>query len=126
MHGYFFTSFVTSLVSTSGTSTSSVLSLLFEIPNPMSGGESSPLSCPPSFEASSPRRALDGGLRRPDVLLLVLTSAQREIVVSNNSLVKLFSTTLSPHPVSELPESLESSTQGGVAAAGLEEAPQPL
>jgi hypothetical protein len=72
------------------------------IPNLMSGGESLPLSGPPSFEDSSPRRAFEGGLRCPDVLLLVLPSARRGIVISDNTLFKLFSTTLSPHPVSEL------------------------
>jgi hypothetical protein len=76
--------------------------LVDEIPNLMSGGESSPLFDPPSFEDSSPRRALEGGLRRPDVLLLVLPSARREIVVSDDTLVKLFSTTLSPRPIGEL------------------------
>jgi hypothetical protein len=59
------------------------------IPNLMSGGESSPLSGPPSFEDSSPRRALEGGLRHPDVHVLVFPSTQKEIVVSDDTLVKI-------------------------------------
>jgi hypothetical protein len=61
-----------------------------EIPNLMPDGESSPL--------------LGDGWQfaTPDVFFLVLLSTRREIVVSDNTRVKLFSPTLSPHLVGGL------------------------
>ena len=55
-----------------GASTSSVLSLLTGYQNQMPVVTSAGL---PSFGASSPRRALDGGMRRLDVPHLVVSSA---------------------------------------------------
>jgi hypothetical protein len=65
-------SVVVSQIPTTGTSTSSALSLLLEHQNQMSVVTSADL---PSFGASSPRRALDGGMWRLDVPHLVLLTA---------------------------------------------------
>ena len=59
-------------VPAAGASTSSVLSLLTGYQNQMPVVTSAGL---PSFGASSPRRALDGGMRRLDVPHLVVPSA---------------------------------------------------
>jgi hypothetical protein len=65
---YLFTSTVALHLSTTIASISSVLSKLLEIPNQIPGGDVLFFVNLPSFEASSPQRALDGDMRCPDVL----------------------------------------------------------
>ena len=95
-------------------STSSVLSLLtgYQMPGVAITG-------PPSFGASSPRRALDGGMRRSDVPPLVLPSARREVVVSCDVLVRLLLPTLSPHSIGKPSQFVGGWSQDGVAATGV-------
>jgi len=91
-------------VPAAGASTSSVLSLLTGYQNQMPVVTSAGLS---SFGASSPRRALDGGMRRLDVPYSVVPSAQREVVVSGDILVKMFHLPLAPIRSVNPPKSLE-------------------
>ena len=103
-------------VPAAGTSTSSVLSLLKGYQNQIPVVTSAGL---PSFGASSPRRALDGGMRHSDVPPLVLPSARREIVVSCDVLVRLLLPTLSPHSVGKPSQFVGGWSQDGVAATGV-------
>ena len=107
---------VASQVPVAGASTSSVLSLLTGYHNQMSGVA---ITGPPSFGASSPRRALDGGRRRSDVPSLVLPSARRKVVVSCDVLVRLLLPTLSPHSVGKPSQFVGGWPQNGVAATGV-------
>ena len=91
-------------VPAAGASTSSVLSLLTGYQNQMPVVTSAGL---PSFGASSPRRALDGGMWRLDVPHLVVPSARREVVVSGDILVKIPRLPLAPIRSVNPPKPLE-------------------
>ena len=91
-------------VPAAGASTSSVLSLLTGYQNQMPVVTSAGL---PSFGASSPRRALDGGMWRLGVPHLVVPSARREVVVSGDILVKMPRLPLAPIRSVNPPKSLE-------------------
>jgi len=74
---------------------------------------------PPSFGVSSPRRALDAGMRCSDEPPLVFPSAGREVVVSCDVLVRLLLPTLSPHSVGKPSQFVGGWPQDGVAATGV-------
>ena len=87
-----------------------------EIPYQMLGVA---ITGPPSFGASSPRRAFDGGMRRSDEPPLVFPSAGREVVVSCDILVRLLLPSLSPYSVGKPSQFVGGWPQDGIAATGV-------